>query len=34
MDYEVFFPKKYNGVLYSFGLPGWDEVSQLGGGKE
>jgi outer membrane protein assembly factor BamB len=34
MDYEVFFPKKYNGVLYSFGLPGSDEVSQLGGGKE
>jgi polyvinyl alcohol dehydrogenase (cytochrome) len=34
MDYEVFFPKKYNGVLYSFGLPGPDEVSQLRAGKE
>jgi polyvinyl alcohol dehydrogenase (cytochrome) len=34
LDYDVFFPKKYNGVLYSFGLPGSDEVSQLGGGKE
>jgi polyvinyl alcohol dehydrogenase (cytochrome) len=33
-DYDAFFPKKYNGVLYSFGLPGSDEVSQLGGGKE
>jgi outer membrane protein assembly factor BamB len=31
-DLEAFFPKKYNGVLYSFGLPGADEVSQLGGG--
>jgi polyvinyl alcohol dehydrogenase (cytochrome) len=34
MDHEVFFPKKYNGVLYSFGLPGSDEVSQLREGKE
>ena len=31
---EAFFPKKYTGVLYSFGLPGEDEVSKLGGGKE
>jgi polyvinyl alcohol dehydrogenase (cytochrome) len=31
---EAFFPKKYTGVLYSFGLPGEDEVSRLGGGKE
>jgi polyvinyl alcohol dehydrogenase (cytochrome) len=33
-NYEAFFPKKYTGVLYSFGLPGEDEVSRLGGGKE
>jgi len=29
-DYEGFFPKKYTGVLYSFGLLGEDEVSRLG----
>lgn len=34
MDYEVFFPKKNTGTLHSFGLPGVDEVSRLGGGKE
>ncbi|HWB09875.1 MAG TPA: PQQ-binding-like beta-propeller repeat protein [Pirellulales bacterium] len=28
-DYEAFFPKKYTGVMYSFGLPGEDEVSRL-----
>jgi polyvinyl alcohol dehydrogenase (cytochrome) len=33
-DYEAFFPKKNTGVLYSFGLPGEDEVSRLGMGKE
>ncbi len=33
-DAEGFFPKKYTGTLYSFGLPGEDEVSRLGGGKE
>jgi polyvinyl alcohol dehydrogenase (cytochrome) len=33
-DYEAFFPKKYTGVLYSFGLPGADEISRLGAGKE
>jgi polyvinyl alcohol dehydrogenase (cytochrome) len=33
-DYEAFFPKKYTGVLYSFGLPGEDEVSRLGAGRE
>jgi polyvinyl alcohol dehydrogenase (cytochrome) len=33
-DWEAFFPKKYTGVLYSFGLPGEDEVSRLGTGKE
>jgi len=31
---EAFFPKTYTGVLYSFGLPGEDEVSRLGAGKE
>ena len=31
---EAFFPKKYTGVLYSFGLPEEDEVSRLGAGKE
>jgi glucose dehydrogenase len=31
---EVYFPKKFTGVLYSFGLPGEDEVSRLGAGKE
>ena len=33
-DFEGYFPKKYTGVLYSFGLPGEDEVSRLGAGKE
>jgi outer membrane protein assembly factor BamB len=33
-DYEAFFPKKYTGVLYSFGLPGSDEVDRLGRGTE
>lgn len=33
-DYEAFFPKKYTGVLYSFGLPGEDEVSRMGAGSE
>jgi glucose dehydrogenase len=33
-DYDAFFPKKYTGTLYSFGLPGEDEVSKLGSGKE
>jgi outer membrane protein assembly factor BamB len=33
-DYEAFLPKKYTGVLYSFGLPGEDEVSRLGAGTE
>jgi len=31
---EVYFPKKSTGVLYSFGLPGEDEVSRLGAGRE
>jgi outer membrane protein assembly factor BamB len=33
-DYEAYFPKKYTGVLCSFGLPGDDDVSRLGAGKE
>jgi polyvinyl alcohol dehydrogenase (cytochrome) len=33
-DYEAFFPKKYTGVLYSFGLPGEDEVDRMGSGNE
>lgn len=33
-DYEAFFPKKYTGAMLSFGLPGDDEVSRLGAGKE
>ena len=33
-DYEAFFPKKYTGELYSFGLPGEDEVDRLGVRKE
>ena len=33
-NYETFFPKKYSGVLYSFGLPGEDEVSRLAAGTE
>jgi outer membrane protein assembly factor BamB len=33
-DAETFFPKHYNGVLHSFGLPGQDEVDRLGSGEE
>jgi outer membrane protein assembly factor BamB/dienelactone hydrolase len=33
-DYEAFFPKRYTGTLYSFGLPRDDEVSRLGAGNE
>jgi hypothetical protein len=33
-DFEAFFPKKSTGVLFSFGLPGEDEVAHLGAGKE
>jgi polyvinyl alcohol dehydrogenase (cytochrome) len=33
-DFEAFFPKKYTGVLYSFGLPGMEEVDRLGSGRE
>lgn len=34
MDFEAYFPKKFTGVLYSFGLPGEDEVGRLGAGAE
>ena len=27
--YEAFFPKRFNGELYSFGLPGEDEVDRM-----
>jgi outer membrane protein assembly factor BamB len=33
-DWEAYFPKRRTGVLYSFGLPGEDEVSRMDGGKE
>ncbi len=33
-DYESFFPKKNTGVLYSFGLPGEDEITRVGAGRE
>jgi hypothetical protein len=31
---EAYFPKKMTGTLFSFGLPGEDEVSRLGTGRE
>lgn len=34
LDFEAYFPKKFTGVLYSFGVPGEDEVSRLGAGTE
>jgi outer membrane protein assembly factor BamB len=33
-NWEAYFPKKGTGELYSFGLPGEDEVNRLGAGKE
>jgi polyvinyl alcohol dehydrogenase (cytochrome) len=33
-SHEGFFPKKNTGELYSFGLPGEDEISRLGAGTE
>jgi outer membrane protein assembly factor BamB len=33
-DQETFLPKKYTGILYSFGLPGDDEVTRQGAGNE
>jgi len=34
MEFESYFPKKYTGVVDSFGLPGEDEISRLGAGGE
>jgi polyvinyl alcohol dehydrogenase (cytochrome) len=34
MEFEAYFPKKFTGVVYSFGLPGEDEVGGLGAGVE
>lgn len=31
---EAYFPKRLTGTLYSFGLPGKDEVDQMGKGDE
>lgn len=31
---DSYFPKRYDGTLYSFGLPGEDEVERLGEGNE
>jgi glucose dehydrogenase len=31
---EAYFPKRLTGTLYSFGLPGQDEVDQMGKGNE
>ncbi len=31
---EAYFPKSTTGILYSFGLPGEDEISRLGAGNE
>jgi hypothetical protein len=31
---EAYFPKRLTGTLYSFGLPGKDEVDGMGDGDE
>ena len=31
---EAYFPKRPTGILYSFGLPGEDQISQMGAGNE
>jgi glucose dehydrogenase len=31
---EAYFPKRFTGTLFSFGLPGKDEVSAMGAGRE
>jgi polyvinyl alcohol dehydrogenase (cytochrome) len=31
---EAYYPKRFTGTLYSFGLPGEDEVSRMGEGNE
>jgi outer membrane protein assembly factor BamB/dienelactone hydrolase len=33
-DFEAYFPKRYTGTLFCFGLPGDDEVGRLGSGTE
>ena len=33
-SHDGFFPKKNTGELYSFGLPGEDQISRLGAGTE
>jgi outer membrane protein assembly factor BamB len=33
-DWEAYFPKKNTGIVFSFGLPGEDELSRMGAGKE
>ena len=33
-DYEAYLPKRYTGCVFSFGLPGEDEVDRLGSGAE
>ena len=32
--YEDYFPKRYSGTLFSFGLPGEDEIARMGEGNE
>lgn len=34
LDFEGYFPKQRTGALYSFGLPGEDEVQRMGQGTE
>ena len=31
---EAYFPKRFTGTLYTFGLPGKDEVERMGEGEE
>jgi hypothetical protein len=33
-DIEAYFPKSALGTLYSFGIPGQDEIDALGSGDE
>ena len=33
-DFEAYFPKRYSGTVFSIGLPGEDEISRVGEGKE
>jgi polyvinyl alcohol dehydrogenase (cytochrome) len=34
LEFDNYFPKQRTGVVYSFGLPGDDEVGQMGSGEE